>query len=57
MQNSSFAAEGENGDDEGDRLAELYEQLHILGSDAAEAQASKILAGLGFTKDMQGRPT
>ncbi|KAL0381880.1 UNVERIFIED_CONTAM: ABC transporter F family member 4 [Sesamum angustifolium] len=28
-----------------------------MGSDAAEAQASKILAGLGFTKDMQGRPT
>ncbi|KAL4652227.1 hypothetical protein ACB094_01G191500 [Castanea mollissima] len=62
LQNSSSAAEGENGDDEngddtGDKLAELYEQLHILGSDAAEAQASKILAGLGFTKDMQGRPT
>nr|KYP63230.1 ABC transporter F family member 4 [Cajanus cajan] len=29
----------------------------LMGSDAAEAQASKILAGLGFTKDMQGRPT
>ncbi|KAL0440697.1 UNVERIFIED_CONTAM: ABC transporter F family member 4 [Sesamum radiatum] len=28
-----------------------------MGSDAAEAQASKILAGLGFSKDMQGRPT
>jgi len=28
-----------------------------MGSDAAESQASKILAGLGFTKDMQGRPT
>ena len=62
MQNSSSAAEGENGDDEngddaGDKLAKLYEQLHILGSDATEAQASKILAGLGFTKDMQGHPT
>ncbi|XP_030923936.1 ABC transporter F family member 4-like [Quercus lobata] len=62
LQNSSSAAEGENGDDEngddaGDKLAELYEQLHILGSDATEAQASKILAGLGFTKDMHGRPT
>ena len=62
LQTSSSVAEGENGDDEngddaGDKLAELYEQLHILGSDAAEAQASKILAGLGFTKDMQGRPT
>ncbi|XVE84751.1 hypothetical protein DITRI_Ditri17bG0037800 [Diplodiscus trichospermus] len=46
-----------NGDDSGERLAELYEKLQILGSDAAEAQASKILAGLGFTKQMQGRPT
>ncbi|KAE9446784.1 hypothetical protein RHGRI_032120 [Rhododendron griersonianum] len=47
-----------NGDDDaGEKLAELYEQLQIMGSDAAEAQASKILAGLGFTKAMQGRPT
>ncbi|TYH62713.1 hypothetical protein ES332_D07G139200v1 [Gossypium tomentosum] len=61
LQNSS-ASNGEdendlNGDDAGERLAELYEKLQILGSDAAEAQASKILAGLGFTKAMQGRPT
>ncbi|XWS73646.1 hypothetical protein CRYUN_Cryun02cG0146500 [Craigia yunnanensis] len=62
LQNSSSAHEGEddndvNGNDAGERLAELYEKLQILGSDAAEAQASKILAGLGFTKEMQGRPT
>lgn len=63
LQNLSSAAEGENedddgnGDDVGEKLAELYETLQILGSDAAEAQASKILAGLGFTKEMQGRPT
>ncbi|RDY14107.1 ABC transporter F family member 4, partial [Mucuna pruriens] len=44
-------------DDTGEKLAELYEKLQLMGSDAAEAQASKILAGLGFTKDMQGRPT
>lgn len=53
---------GENEDDDGgndvgEKLAELYDQLQIMGSDAAEAQASKILAGLGFTKEMQGRPT
>ncbi|KAM3732429.1 hypothetical protein ACB098_11G060300 [Castanea mollissima] len=29
----------------------------ILGSDATEAQTLKILARLGFTKEMQGRPT
>jgi ATP-binding cassette subfamily F protein 1 len=63
LQNLSSAAEGENedddgnGDDVGEKLAELYETLQILGSDAAESQASKILAGLGFTKEMQGRPT
>ncbi|OIV96249.1 hypothetical protein TanjilG_14926 [Lupinus angustifolius] len=44
-------------DDAGEKLAELYEKLQLMGSDAAEAQASKILAGLGFTKDMQVRPT
>lgn len=62
LQNSSAATcdEDENdasGDDVGEKLAELYENLQLLGSDAAEAQASKILAGLGFTKDMQGRAT
>ncbi|KAK0595890.1 hypothetical protein LWI29_010899 [Acer saccharum] len=62
LQNSSYAAGGEdedydNGDDSGEKLAELYERLQILGSDAAEAQASKILAGLGFTKEMQVRAT
>ncbi|KAL1212531.1 ABC transporter F family member 4 [Cardamine amara subsp. amara] len=61
LQNSSSRADGENvdgeDDDAGEKLAELYDRLQILGSDAAEAQASKILAGLGFTKDMQVRPT
>ncbi|KAF5733610.1 ABC transporter F family member 4 [Tripterygium wilfordii] len=62
LQNSSSAAaenedDGLNDDDAGEKLAELYEKLQILGSDAAESQASKILAGLGFTKEMQGRPT
>ena len=46
-----------SGDDVGEKLTELYEKLQLLGSDAAEAQASKILAGLGFTKEMQGRAT
>ncbi|XP_073065275.1 ABC transporter F family member 4 [Primulina eburnea] len=61
--NTSTASNGDNeddesdGDDVGEKLAELYEKLQLMGSDAAEAQASKILAGLGFTKNMQGRPT
>ncbi|OAP02910.1 hypothetical protein AXX17_AT3G49070 [Arabidopsis thaliana] len=62
LQKSSSGADGENvdgedDDDTGEKLAELYDRLQILGSDAAEAQASKILAGLGFTKDMQVRAT
>ncbi|KAJ6794851.1 ABC transporter F family member 4 [Iris pallida] len=54
-------AEGDGGDedddDDGEKLAEIYERLQLIGSDAAEAQASKILAGLGFTKEMQRRAT
>ncbi|EXC49943.1 ABC transporter F family member 4 [Morus notabilis] len=63
LQNLGSASESEAKDDDdddndtGEKLAELYEKLQIMGSDAAESQASKILAGLGFTKDMQGRPT
>ncbi|PIM98104.1 eIF2-interacting protein ABC50 (ABC superfamily) [Handroanthus impetiginosus] len=63
LQDASTVGNDENGDDydEGDdvgeKLSELYEKLQLMGSDAAEAQASKILAGLGFTKAMQGRPT
>ncbi|KAJ6831622.1 ABC transporter F family member 4 [Iris pallida] len=52
--------EGDDGDDDnddGEKLAEIYERLQLIGSDAAEAQASKILAGLGFTKEMQRRAT
>ncbi|KAL3325904.1 hypothetical protein AABB24_036895 [Solanum stoloniferum] len=61
LQNAA-ASVGENEDDaDGDnvveKLSELYERLQVMGSDAAEAQASKILAGLGFTKEMQGRAT
>lgn len=49
--------ENDDAGDTGEKLAELYEKLQIMGSDAAEAQASKILAGLGFTKVMQTRAT
>lgn len=63
LQNAASAEESLDKDnnneeeDSGEKLAELYDKLQLMGSDAAEAQASKILAGLGFTKDMQGRPT
>ncbi|XP_074270278.1 ABC transporter F family member 4-like [Silene latifolia] len=57
QKSSGDNGDGDEDDESGERLAELYERLELLGSDAAEAQASKILAGLGFTKDMQVRPT
>ncbi|XP_031504315.1 ABC transporter F family member 4 [Nymphaea colorata] len=59
LQNLSLDG-GEHDDDSRDsseKLAEVYDKLQVIGSDAAEAQASKILAGLGFSKDMQTRPT
>jgi len=40
-----------------DRLQEVYDELKSIGADKAEPKARRILAGLGFTKEMQGRPT
>lgn len=57
LSEKSEGGNDEGDDDSGEKLAEIYDRLQILGSDAAEAQASKILAGLGFTKEMQRRPT
>jgi ATP-binding cassette, subfamily F, member 2 len=34
-----------------ERICELYEQLEKLGAEDAEAKASKLLAGLGFTSE------
>ncbi|GKF05964.1 ABC transporter F family member 4, partial [Tanacetum coccineum] len=49
--------EGEKEIKNEEKLAELYEKLRLMGADVAEAQASKILSGLGFTKEMQGSET
>ncbi|MCL7040824.1 hypothetical protein MKW94_020129 [Papaver nudicaule] len=35
-------------DDGGEKLVELYERLQVIVADAAESQASKVLAGLGW---------
>jgi len=40
-----------------ERLNEVYEELRIIGADSAEARARRILAGLGFTHEMQDRAT
>eukprot|EP00898_Chlorokybus_atmophyticus_P002690 jgi/Chlat1/3421/Chrsp23S00273 len=41
----------------GERLNEIYERMNEIGGEAAEAKASKILHGLGFTEAMQNRST
>lgn len=47
----------ETEDDAGaDRLNAINEELAQLGADKAEPKARRILAGLGFTKEMQDRP-
>ena len=54
---TATAAE-ENADEEANlRLNEIYEKMQELGSSTAEARASKILHGLGFTEAMQRRTT
>ncbi|XP_071443022.1 ATP-binding cassette sub-family F member 1 [Hetaerina americana] len=39
------------------RLKEVYEELKAIGADSAEPRSRRILAGLGFTRQMQNRAT
>ncbi|GLG97081.1 ATP-binding cassette sub-family F member 1 [Gryllus bimaculatus] len=39
------------------RLKEVYEELKAIGADSAEPRARRILAGLGFSREMQNRAT
>ncbi|KAM9326394.1 ATP-binding cassette sub-family F member 1 [Gastrophryne carolinensis] len=48
----------EKGDDSAaERLEKVYEELRATGAASAEAKARRILAGLGFTPEMQDRET
>lgn len=40
-----------------DRLKDVYDELRAINADAAEPKARRILAGLGFTKEMMSRAT
>ncbi|KAG5675119.1 hypothetical protein PVAND_005048 [Polypedilum vanderplanki] len=40
-----------------ERLNEVYAELKAIGADSAEPRARRILAGLGFSKEMQNRAT
>jgi len=46
----------EETDPENEFLLEIYERLDDLDVDKAEVTASRILKGLGFTHEMQGKP-
>lgn len=37
-------------------LSEIYEQLHLIGADSAEARTAEILKGLGFNNEDLTRP-
>nr|XP_026484434.1 ATP-binding cassette sub-family F member 1 [Vanessa tameamea] len=51
-------AEIEKGDlKKQERLNEVYAELKAIGADSAEPRARRILAGLGFSREMQNRPT
>ena len=45
----------EKGRDVSGRLGEVYEELRAIGADQAEPKARRLLAGLGFDKNMQDR--
>lgn len=38
-------------------IFQIYEELKAIGADSAEPRARRILAGLGFSRSMQNRPT
>merc|ERR1711970_1279117 len=40
-----------------DRLQEVYDELKSIGADKAEPKARRLLAGLGFSHEMQERAT
>nr|DBA20564.1 TPA: hypothetical protein GDO54_017328 [Pyxicephalus adspersus] len=57
-QEKRLQARLEKGDDSAaERLEKVYEELRATGAASAEAKARRILAGLGFTSEMQDRET
>ncbi|KAI8518537.1 ATP-binding cassette sub- F member 1 [Branchiostoma belcheri] len=53
----TLLAQNEAGKEVSEQLKKLYDDLKAIGADSAEARARRILSGLGFTKEMQGRAT
>ena len=46
----------EKGKDVASKLSDVYEELRAIGADQAEPKARRLLAGLGFSKEMQVNP-
>ena len=44
----------EKGKDVTEKLNAVYEELRAIGADQAEPKARRLLAGLGFSREMQG---
>jgi len=53
----SLEAEQEKGKDVTEQLNEVYDELRAIGADQAEPKARRLLAGLGFSREMQERAT
>jgi len=49
--------EQDKGKDVAAKLSDVYEELRAIGADQAEPKARRLLAGLGFNKEMQDRAT
>ncbi len=53
-----FSPDGGGGDSAlSSRLATVYQELEVMEADKAPAKAAMILAGLGFSPDMQRQVT
>ena len=52
---AQLMAEAEHTEDP-DRLGHIYERLNAIDAYTAPARAARILVGLGFDEEMQGRP-
>lgn len=48
---------GDESEEKIDRLQVVIDELTQMGSDSAEAKARRILFGLGFSMEMQTKPT
>ena len=56
VERAALMAESEDPDVDMDRLGDVHERLIAIDAYTAPARAAKILLGLGFDEDAQGRP-